>query len=82
MKTPQPKTPLDRILETERIVHQTSHDLRRWVTNPDTIAALRRAEYLISEVRQAAYFLTDPECTTHLKNEALTRLELAIINCM
>ena len=81
MHEPTKKSQFDLICEAEQKGQRAIHDIARWVDDPQTITALRRAEFLLMEVRQAAQFLTDPECATHIKNEATRRLELAITHC-
>lgn len=72
---------IDQLINTERVISRLVKQTEFWVDREQTLAALRRADYLLSEVRQAGYFLTDPDCTPHLKQEALERLGQAIINC-
>lgn len=70
-----------KICEAEKYATRALNDARYWADAVHIQAALQRAEFLLMEVRFAAYFLTDPGCTEQLKQDARKRLEQAIINC-
>jgi hypothetical protein len=72
---------IDQLIAAEHAAHVAINYADYWVTDAKKHDALMRADYLLSEVRQAGYFLTDLECTPHLKEEATRRLVQAIINC-
>lgn len=74
-------TPFDKIIYTERCVRIATNDVLKWAPDRHIRDALIRAQFLLAEVRFAAQTLCDPACSTHDKNEAITRLEQAIINC-
>lgn len=74
-------TQFDKIIDTERYVRIATNDVLKWAPDKHTRDALIRAQFLLAEVRFAAQTLCDPACSTHDKNEAITRLEQAIINC-
>lgn len=71
----------EKICVAEHINRIATKGARVLITDTRTIAALGRAEFLLAEVRQASYFLTDPGCPENLKQQARERLEQAIINC-
>lgn len=72
---------IDQLIAAENAAHVATQHADYWVRDAKRHDDLMRAQYLLSEVRQAGYFLTDPECTPHLKEEATKRLVQAIINC-
>lgn len=72
---------LDDLVYTERCVRIAGHNVCQWSTDTATRAAFKRADFIMGEVRHAAYFLADPGCPENLKQQARERLEQAIINC-
>lgn len=70
-----------KLCDAEKFAVKAMRDATYWVDNQNIRDSLKRAEFLLMELRFAAYFITDPECTEHLKQDAMKRLEQAIINC-
>lgn len=69
-----------KICDAEHLNSLATRSVRHMATDPRTLAALERAQYILAEVRQASYFLTDPDCPENLKKLARERLEQALIN--
>lgn len=69
-----------KICDAEHINRVATKGVRNLVTDTRIFEALERAEFILAEVRQASYFLTDPDCPENLKQQARLRLEQAIIN--
>lgn len=80
-KAKTPITQFQKCIDAEQYVTWATNDVLKWTSDERVRDALKRAQYLLGEVRQATYFLTDPECTEHLKKDATERLVQAIINC-
>lgn len=70
-----------KLCDAEKFAVKAMRDATYWVDNQNIRDSLKRAEFLLMEVRFAAYFLTDPGCTEQLKQDARKRLEQAILNC-
>ena len=80
----QPKTPItqfQKCIDAEQYVTWATNDVLKWTSDERVRDALKRAQYLLAEVRHAAMTLEDPATDVHAENEALYRLDNAIRNC-
>lgn len=78
---PAAQEQFDKIIHAERSAHRAINSALHWVDDKDTRKDLKRAEYLLSEMRHAAYFLCDPDTPPKLRQDATARLVDVIITC-
>ena len=63
----------DELCRIERSAEMVSSTVRR-IAHPDLYFDLTNMTFIISEVRQAGYFLCDPDCTPEMQEAAARRL--------
>mgnify|MGYP007069482201 CR=1 FL=1 len=73
--------PFEKLVQAEQWGRRAVDYAAAFTRDAEVLASLKRADVLLSEVRQAGYFLCDPGCPEPLKEQARKRLELEIINC-
>lgn len=71
----------EQLVQAEQWGHRAIACARTFTSDATVESALKRADALLSEVRQAGYYLCDSGCPERLKEQARKRLEWAIINC-